>query len=216
MVFNFTGIDTDFKNIFFTYAVDREGYKVKVYKDVKGYPTVGVGHLVRPSDNLSVGDIITEDQVVQLFYDDYDALDIDKYVQEAAQNYNQALAIAHFIWGHGEEPYADSDLRKHILNKDLDLNGMLDYLNNNWDRSSSSNQNINAYDLKVFYSNDPWQPAKSMDYYVSKIKNFFDTGVAAVNGYASKNPTETVLIVVATLTALGFYIKHLVKKGKAK
>lgn len=33
-----------------------------VYRDVAGYPTVGVGHLVQPRDGLAVGDRISETQ----------------------------------------------------------------------------------------------------------------------------------------------------------
>ncbi len=41
----------------------REGYRTKVYKDSLGKPTVGVGHLVLPGDNLKVGDVISEARV---------------------------------------------------------------------------------------------------------------------------------------------------------
>lgn len=41
----------------------REGYRDTVYLDSLGKPTVGVGHLVLPGDNLKVGDKITKAQV---------------------------------------------------------------------------------------------------------------------------------------------------------
>ncbi|MGZ9109020.1 MAG: glycoside hydrolase family protein [Micavibrio sp.] len=41
----------------------REGYRTKVYRDSLGKPTVGVGHLVLPGDNLKVGDVISEARV---------------------------------------------------------------------------------------------------------------------------------------------------------
>ncbi len=43
---------------------EEEGVRLTVYRDVAGYPTVGVGHLVRPSDGLRVGDRITYDQAL--------------------------------------------------------------------------------------------------------------------------------------------------------
>lgn len=49
-----------------------EGQRLTVYKDTKGLPTVGVGHLVRPLDRLSVGDIISQDRANEWFY--YDVL----------------------------------------------------------------------------------------------------------------------------------------------
>ncbi|WP_271078218.1 lysozyme [Aurantiacibacter sp. MUD61] len=43
---------------------EEEGVMLTVYRDVAGYPTVGVGHLVRPADNLKVGDTITYEQAI--------------------------------------------------------------------------------------------------------------------------------------------------------
>ena len=48
---------------FLDHLADREGYRNTVYRDSLGKPTVGVGHLVRPEDGLSVGDRISDDQV---------------------------------------------------------------------------------------------------------------------------------------------------------
>lgn len=41
---------------------EEEGVRHTVYRDVAGYPTVGVGHLVRPGDGLRVGDRISDGQ----------------------------------------------------------------------------------------------------------------------------------------------------------
>ena len=46
--------------------IEEEGVRYTVYRDVAGYPTVGVGHLVTPGDNLRVGDRIDEDRVLAL------------------------------------------------------------------------------------------------------------------------------------------------------
>ncbi|MEE4205630.1 MAG: lysozyme [Erythrobacter sp.] len=43
--------------------IEEEGVRHTVYRDVAGNPTVGVGHLVRPADGLSVGDRVSERQV---------------------------------------------------------------------------------------------------------------------------------------------------------
>ena len=51
-------------------AVD-EGKRLKVYRDSLGLPTVGIGHLVRPSDNLKVGDVISEARCNELFSQDF-------------------------------------------------------------------------------------------------------------------------------------------------
>lgn len=49
---------------------EEEGVRLVVYRDVAGYPTVGVGHLVTPADGLSVGDRITYDKAIELLESD--------------------------------------------------------------------------------------------------------------------------------------------------
>jgi GH24 family phage-related lysozyme (muramidase) len=44
--------------------IEEEGARRTVYRDVAGYPTVGVGHLVTPADHLGVGERISRDQVL--------------------------------------------------------------------------------------------------------------------------------------------------------
>lgn len=50
--------------------IEEEGVRYVVYRDVAGYPTVGVGHLVVPADNLRVGDRITRQQVLEFLEGD--------------------------------------------------------------------------------------------------------------------------------------------------
>ncbi|QIQ88067.1 MAG: lysozyme [Erythrobacter sp.] len=46
--------------------VEEEGVRYRVYRDVAGYPTVGVGHLVLPEDNLRLGQRITHARAMKL------------------------------------------------------------------------------------------------------------------------------------------------------
>lgn len=50
--------------------IEEEGVRYTVYRDVAGYPTVGVGHLIRPVDNLRVGDRISDEQVLEFLEQD--------------------------------------------------------------------------------------------------------------------------------------------------
>ena len=50
--------------------IEEEGVRYTVYRDVAGYPTVGVGHLVRPADNLRVGDRVSEQRVLDFLEED--------------------------------------------------------------------------------------------------------------------------------------------------
>lgn len=45
---------------------EEEGVRYTVYRDVAGYPTVGIGHLVLPEDNLRVGDRISHERAMEL------------------------------------------------------------------------------------------------------------------------------------------------------
>ena len=44
--------------------VQEEGVRYTVYRDVAGYPTVGIGHLVTPQDSLRVGDTISHERAM--------------------------------------------------------------------------------------------------------------------------------------------------------
>ncbi len=52
------------------YIFKEEGWKNIVYRDSRGYLTVGVGHKIRSDDNLEFGDRIPNERVSKLFLDD--------------------------------------------------------------------------------------------------------------------------------------------------
>lgn len=60
----------------------REGYRTTVYRDSLGKPTVGVGHLVLPEDNLKVGDTISKERVMAFL--DKDAMNAWNAAQKQA------------------------------------------------------------------------------------------------------------------------------------
>lgn len=62
------GAASDGFEAFKRHLMVREGKRNVVYRDSLGKPTVGVGHLVLPEDNLKLGDKITDEQV-QAFLD---------------------------------------------------------------------------------------------------------------------------------------------------
>ena len=47
----------------YQFIKSREGKSNKVYPDSVGKPTVGIGHLVTKSDNLVIGDTISDDKI---------------------------------------------------------------------------------------------------------------------------------------------------------
>jgi lysozyme len=54
----------------FAHQVVTKGFILKVYKDSRGLPTVGAGHLVVAGDKLKVGDKIKEERAKQLLKSD--------------------------------------------------------------------------------------------------------------------------------------------------
>ena len=71
-------VDADYEKL----LALREGRRNTVYRDSRGLPTVGIGHLVVPGDCLAVGDTINDAQVDLLFRKD------------SADAMNHAVALA--------------------------------------------------------------------------------------------------------------------------
>ena len=65
-----SGDAKDAFNMFMEHVRHREGYSRKVYKDSKGYLTVGIGHRVLKEDHLKFGDVISDDAVLSFFRED--------------------------------------------------------------------------------------------------------------------------------------------------
>ena len=50
--------------------IDEEGVRFEVYRDVAGYPTVGVGHRIVPGDGLQIGNTISRDRAMAFLQHD--------------------------------------------------------------------------------------------------------------------------------------------------
>ncbi|MCH2486280.1 MAG: lysozyme [Erythrobacter sp.] len=70
------GTSADFKRA----LIEEEGVRYIVYRDVAGYPTVGVGHLIDPQDGLRVGDRVSKRQVLEFL--ETDLADAERHVRE--------------------------------------------------------------------------------------------------------------------------------------
>ncbi|WP_330662840.1 lysozyme [Erythrobacter sp.] len=84
--------------------VEEEGVRYDVYRDVAGYPTVGVGHLVLPEDNLRLGDVITHDRAIQLLEQDLAKAEkgVRKLVGDLPINQNEFDALVDLVFNVGE------------------------------------------------------------------------------------------------------------------
>jgi GH24 family phage-related lysozyme (muramidase) len=113
--------------------IEEEGARQTVYRDVAGYPTVGVGHLVTPADGLQVGDRISKDQVLQ--YLEHDLGQAQQAVRRMVgdmplyQNEYDALVDLAFNVGEGNlSPERSPELNAAIAARDYDaIARQLDY-----------------------------------------------------------------------------------------
>lgn len=84
--------------------VEEEGVRLRVYRDVAGYPTVGVGHLVTPSDNLRVGQKISYDRVLKLLDKDIAIAEegVRRLVGDLPLNQHEFDALVDLVFNVGE------------------------------------------------------------------------------------------------------------------
>lgn len=99
--------------------VEYEGMRLKVYDDGAGFPTVGIGHKVRPEDNLKIGDEITQEQCETLFEKDiaHAAAIVDELVTVNLTD-NQFGALTSFVFNLGRNSFERSTLLKLVNSGD--------------------------------------------------------------------------------------------------
>ena len=93
---------------------EEEGVRLTVYRDVAGYPTVGVGHLVRPADGLKVGDTITYDQAIEFLEDDIEHAEeaVQRLVGDLPLYQYEFDALVDLVYNVGEGNVSESESPK--------------------------------------------------------------------------------------------------------
>ena len=87
-----------------------ESLRLDVYKAPEGQDTVGWGHVVRQSDLLKFGDVITRDRAIAfLSHDLYNAETIVKQYAGAELNQNQFDALVSMSMNLGRAPFRNDD-----------------------------------------------------------------------------------------------------------
>ncbi len=83
--------------------IEEEGVRYSVYRDVAGYPTVGVGHLVRPRDGLRVGDTISHRKAVEFLEQDIRKAEksVRKLVGDLPVNQHEFDALVDLVFNVG-------------------------------------------------------------------------------------------------------------------
>ena len=94
-----------------------EGCKLTRYIDATGNPTIGIGHLIKPGENLFE---ITEDDALSLLHTDLRiAASAVLRLTDASLDDNQFSALIDFVYNLGAGIYQSSTLRTVINRGDL-------------------------------------------------------------------------------------------------
>ena len=177
---------TDWKHYFFQYMCGREGFLLDVYKDIYGYYTVGIGHLIVASDNIPkvAGYKISKQDVVRLFLKDMVRLRIDFYTSEIFNpNPFKKIGLASFLWAHGDGDYKNGETRKLISTTDNEA--VIRSKISTWDKAKPANQVRNKADFDMFFTGVSKHASGLFDF-----RKFFDfiktnpgtTGTVALGG----------------------------------
>ncbi|MBV7266758.1 lysozyme [Erythrobacter ani] len=105
--------------------IEEEGVRYDVYRDVAGYPTVGVGHLVLPEDNLGMGDTISHERALQLLETDIGKAEevVQRLIGDLAINQHEFDALVDLAFNVGEGNLSESEsprLNRAIAAADYD------------------------------------------------------------------------------------------------
>lgn len=92
---------------------EQEGCELEVYKDVAGYPTIGVGHLIKKGEDFSNG--ITIEEAYTLLHKDLlpTAASIMRLIKVPLSN-NQYTALLSFTFNLGGGALQRSTLRSRL------------------------------------------------------------------------------------------------------
>ncbi|RPF72642.1 hypothetical protein EG799_02915 [Aurantiacibacter spongiae] len=104
---------------------EEEGVRLTVYRDVAGYPTVGVGHLVTPEDGLSVGDRITYEDALDFLDSDLEKAEegVRRLARDLPLYQHEFDALVDLVYNVGEgnvTPDKSPKLNDAIMVRDYD------------------------------------------------------------------------------------------------
>lgn len=117
-----------------------ESDELTVYRDSAGIPTVGVGHVVLPIDNLKVGDKITQAQSTAFLKQDLrNAENTVKIGVKAPLNKNQYDALVSFVFNVGSGAFKSSSLLRKL--NTFDYQGALEQFGK-WKYITVNNQKV--------------------------------------------------------------------------
>jgi lysozyme len=101
-----------------------EGVRTKVYRDICGYPTIGVGHLLTKDKTIPLSQFppITMEEVDRLLQEDMNksVWAVYRLTKGTSLTDNQIAALADFSFNLGTAAFQNSTLRKCIIRGDFE------------------------------------------------------------------------------------------------
>ena len=103
-----------------SYITEEEGFRNKAYKDSKGLPTIGVGHLIKASEPHLLNATLSDEQVKELLRSDLrwcsEAVESSVKVPLTQKQYDALYSLCFNI---GETNFKKSTVVKRINQNDL-------------------------------------------------------------------------------------------------
>ena len=104
-----------------SFITNEEGFRNKAYKDSKGLLTIGVGHLIKDSEQHLVNATLTDEQVKELLRSDLrwcsEAVESSVRVPLTQKQYDALYSLCFNI---GADHFKQSEVVKHLNSSDYD------------------------------------------------------------------------------------------------
>ncbi len=98
-----------------------EGKRHKAYRDSRGLWTIGVGHLIKPTEQWMLHAVLTDQQVEDIFKDDLKWCDDAVATSvRVSLNQNQTDALYSLCFNIGADHFKQSEVVKHLNSSDYD------------------------------------------------------------------------------------------------
>lgn len=97
-----------------------EGVVLKRYKDVAGFPTIGIGHLITGLEKPPIGDAITHKRALELFQEDVQYFEtMLETVLEVELTQSQFDACLSLMYNIGYGGFKKSSVLRHINHREM-------------------------------------------------------------------------------------------------
>lgn len=139
------------------FIIAHEGVRYKMYRDVAGLPTIGIGHLIKNGEDWLMTATLTDAQVKDLLRQDLNGTEIGvKSNVHVNLNQNQFDALVSLLFNIGSGNFSNSSVKRSINN-----NGSREEIETNWKKWKFAGGNeiqflntIRANEIKMYFEEE--------------------------------------------------------------